>query len=123
MRQDGKNLVDLIKDLPFPLESDEFRLTIATDDFASYGNMVIKDAEEFVRNRSGWFLEPINFEGIRVKCQNKDEQGWFLLRMSLHDPVMPLNIESNVHGGVQKISEKLKGFLIDYKYLNIKALM
>lgn len=123
MRQEGKNLVDLIKDLPFPLESDEFRLTIATDDFASYGNMVIKDAEEFVRNRSGWFLEPINFEGIRVKCQNKDEQGWFLLRMSLHDPVMPLNIESNVHGGVQKISEKLKGFLIDYKYLNIKALM
>ena len=28
--------------------------------------------------------------------------------MSLHDPVMPLNIESNVEGGVEAIEGKLK---------------
>ena len=28
--------------------------------------------------------------------------------MSLHDPVMPLNIESNVKGGVAIIESKLK---------------
>ena len=55
----------------------------------------------------GWSLVSPNYEGIRVSCGNADEQGWLLLRMSLHDPVMPLNIESNVKGGVEVIKGKL----------------
>jgi len=31
----------------------------------------------------------VNYEGIRVSGYG----GWFLLRLSLHDPVLPLNIE------------------------------
>jgi hypothetical protein len=34
-----------------------------------------------------------------------------LLRLSLHDPVLPLNIESNVPGGLGKIAQRLRGFL------------
>ena len=56
--------------------------------------------------------EPENYEGIRV---NVDKHGgWFLLRMSLHDPLMPLNIESDREGGVSAIAgevyEALKCF-------------
>ena len=36
--------------------------------------------------------------------------GWFLLRLSVHDPILPLNLESNSHGGVAQIAEKLKTF-------------
>ena len=43
-----------------------------------------------------------------MSCANADENGWWLLRMSLHDPVMPLNIESNVEGGVAAIESRLK---------------
>jgi hypothetical protein len=39
-----------------------------------------------------------------------DENGCFLLRLSLHDPVMPLNIESNIKGGVEKILSRLSVF-------------
>jgi len=56
----------------------------------------------------GWTIVEPNYEGLRVSCGNVDEAGWWLLRMSLHDPVMPLNIESNVEGGVEAIERKLK---------------
>ena len=56
----------------------------------------------------GWTIVEPNYEGLRVSCGNADEDGWWLLRMSLHDPVMPLNIESNVKGGVAAIEARLK---------------
>ena len=37
--------------------------------------------------------------------------GWFLLRLSLHDPVIPLNIESDSVGGVRQITQELYAFL------------
>ena len=36
--------------------------------------------------------------------------GWFLLRLSVHDPILPLNAESNVPGGVRLILEQLAQF-------------
>jgi phosphomannomutase len=118
MRQQGKNLADLIADLPQPAESKEFRLLITETEFSDYGNTVLKDAFVFARNIDGWEIEPVNYEGIRVKCLNKDEKGWFLLRMSLHDPVMPLNIESDVEGGVKVIVKKLQQFFLGCKGLS-----
>ena len=37
--------------------------------------------------------------------------GWFLLRLSVHDPIMPLNVESDSEGGVKIICDKLGEFL------------
>ena len=42
--------------------------------------------------------------------------------MSLHDPIMPLNVESNVIGGNKIIAEKLYTFLKNYDGLNIDNL-
>ena len=39
-----------------------------------------------------------NYEGIRVRYRGQ-YSGWFLLRKSLHDPILPLNIESDRAGG------------------------
>ena len=38
--------------------------------------------------------------------------GWFLLRMSLHDPLMPLNIESDTVGGVKVIAKEIARFVL-----------
>ena len=32
---------------------------------------------------------------------------WFLLRLSVHDPVLPLNVESDVPGGVKLMLKSL----------------
>lgn len=50
---------------------------------------------------SGWALERENHEGWRVAVdEGSGQQGWLLLRASLHDPLLVLNVESDVNGGV-----------------------
>jgi phosphomannomutase len=69
-----------------------------------------------------WSPEMPNYEGISVNCAGEEEDGWFLLRMSLHDPVMPLNVESNVHGGVKAIARRLLKLLRTFEHLGLDAL-
>ncbi len=107
LRAEGKNINDLISDLQEPLEAEEIRIKIEDSDFVEYGNSVITELTQKVQQIEGWIPESENYEGIRVKCINANEQGWFLLRLSLHDPVMPLNIESNIAEGVQEIKKQL----------------
>jgi phosphomannomutase len=115
-------LTDLTKDLQEPIESEEFRLKISTDGFQTYGNNVIKQLQQFASTQPDWEIVPNNYEGIRVSCQSPTENGWFLLRLSLHDPVIPLNIESNVAQGVDKIATRLLDFLQNFDFLDLSSL-
>lgn len=107
----GRSLVDSIAALQEPAESREIRLKIGAADFKTYGENAIEQLRGFVAKQPDWSIVPNNYEGIRVACPSPEEDGWFLLRLSLHDPVLPLNIESNVAGGVGKISARLSDFL------------
>lgn len=110
-KRSGKTLTDLIAPLKEPQESQEIRLKIKAEDFQTYGNQVIEDLKTFVETQVDWTIAPNNYEGVRVICSAPQEQGWFLLRLSLHDPVLPLNLESNVSGGVKAIYDRLLTFL------------
>jgi phosphomannomutase len=118
----GQSLTDLIARLKEPAESQEFRLKIKTADFKSYGNQVIEALHQFADQQADWQLASNNYEGVRVSCRLPAEAGWFLLRLSLHDPVLPLNIESNVPGGVAHITARLQGFFQDFDGLDLSAL-
>lgn len=107
LRKEGRTLFDLIGALPEPAESRELRIVIRDPDYKACGNRVIRELEEFARRQPGWSVAPDNYEGVRVSCGS----GWFLLRLSLHDPVMPLNIESDLPGGVASIAGTLLPFL------------
>lgn len=49
-----------------------------------------------------WSLDPVNHEGWRVSVDEGDgARGWALLRASLHDPLLVLNVESDVPGGAR----------------------
>ena len=113
-----KELSALISTLKEPLESKEFRFSIAEAEFVKYGNSVLDSLGQTINSISGWEAEAVNHEGLRVRCKNMNEQGWFLLRLSLHDPVMPLNIESNVAGGIEVVKAKLKVLLDEFEGLN-----
>ncbi|MGC1309410.1 MAG: phosphomannomutase/phosphoglucomutase [Phormidesmis sp.] len=119
-KQSGKVLTDLIATLQEPAESEEYRLKILAEDFQAHGNDVIEQLQAFVAEQDGWQAVPNNCEGLRVACDR--EKGWFLLRLSLHDPVLPLNIESDVAGGVAQIQQKLAGFFETIERLDISAL-
>ncbi|MGA1408646.1 MAG: phosphomannomutase/phosphoglucomutase [Prochlorotrichaceae cyanobacterium] len=116
-QRSGQSLTDLIAPLQEPQESQEIRLKITTPEFQAYGNQVIEALKSFVEEQADWTIAPQNYEGVRVICAAPEEKGWFLLRLSLHDPVLPLNIESNVVGGVKAISDRLFPFLETFEAL------
>ena len=122
-KQSGKVLTDLIASLKEPADSKEYRLKILASDFKTHGNEVIESLREFVSQQADWQIVPNNYEGIRVACTAPDAEGWFLLRLSLHDPVLPLNIESNVSGGTVKIGARLAKFFKGVDNLDISALI
>ena len=98
-------------------------MNILLDDFKTYGQQVIDELTAFVAKQPGWSLAPNNFEGVRVNLDEAHGNGWFLLRLSLHDPLLPLNIESNCIGGAKKIAQELAGFLAKYDKLDAEALI
>ena len=61
--------------------------------------------------QENWQVADDNREGIRVSFGKENGDGWFLLRLSVHDPIMPLNIESDSKGGVDLIYNQLFEFL------------
>lgn len=98
-------------------------MNILLDEFKAYGQQVISDLNEYAKTKEGWSLAPDNFEGVRVNLDDKHGNGWFLLRLSLHDPLLPLNIESNEVGGAKKIAKELCEFIKNYDKLDAKALL
>lgn len=122
MGKEGKKLESLIEELEDPAEAKEFRFKIIPEDFRSYGEKVIKELEKYSEEENGWTVADDNREGIRVYFPKDNGDGWFLLRLSVHDPIMPLNIESDSVGGVKIIAGKILGFLKQYDGLDTKAL-
>lgn len=107
----GEGTVDeLIAELPEPAEAIEFRAQILVDDFSACADKALDAFKAFAESEDGWSLTPNNFEGVHVSTPN----GWILVRKSLHDPQIPVNIESDIEGGVEplkaKVYEVLGGF-------------
>ena len=113
LKQSGKTLGSLIADLREPVESKEIRLNITEPDFRTAGEAAIQKVLEHANASDAWHIAPDNREGVRISfAQNAGaDDGWFLLRLSVHDPVLPLNVESDVPDGVQRMLLELLGVL------------
>lgn len=111
LRKEGKDLDELTSALKEPVESKEIRFKITEKDFRACGEKIIADLTEYADEQDGWQVADDNREGIRVSFGKENGNGWFLLRLSVHDPIMPLNIESDSRGGVDLIYNQLFEFL------------
>lgn len=122
-KKEGYSLESLIASLDEPVESVEFRMNILLEDFKAYGQKVIDDLTAYASEQIGWKLADNNYEGVRVNLDADHGNGWFLLRLSLHDPLLPLNIESNSIGGTKKIAAELAAFVSNYTKLQAQSLL
>lgn len=120
LKREGQTLGDLIADLQEPVEEAEYRLKILPENFREIGEQVIADLTHVISESDDYIVAPDNAEGIRASKPSVD--GWFLLRLSVHDPVMPLNIESNTPGGVNNILRDLRTFFRVYEVLDSSCL-
>lgn len=142
---EGKTLDSLISRLEEPVEAIEIRLPITCEDFGPYGDRILQELRQWssmsdcARRKADGEIEAVeeggcvlchcgmslvepNYEGVRINFNQSHGDGWCLLRKSLHDPIMPLNIESNQPGGCKQIAEKLRPFLAAYEQLDISKL-
>ncbi len=118
--KEGKKLTDLIHGLQMPAEAQELRLNFRPDcDFKALGKTLIDDFAAYAKGL--YYATPAddNYEGFRVCYDDTHGNGWALIRMSLHDPVLPINVESNVKDGAVKIVKDLYYFLKKYDFLDI----
>lgn len=122
LKKENRTIDQLIENLEEPKEEKEFRMKINLDDFKEYGQKVIDGLADYTKEQEGWIVEPVNHEGIRVKCHKGNGDGWFLLRLSLHDPILPLNIESDSDGGVKVIAKSLLEYLEHYDKLDLSGI-
>lgn len=106
-RKVGEDLQNLIKDLKEPKEEAEIRLDFVFDEWKPLAETIISRlsgiAERLLR------ISDDNYEGVRAYVSHAD--GYFIVRTSVHDPVLPIYMESNKTGGVKAIARFLFSFL------------
>jgi len=116
-RAESRTLGDLIADLRYPAEEREIRIKIVgTDDPKAYGREVLAAFEERAKAKGLTIASP-SYEGVRIVMDG----GWALLRMSLHDPNMPLNIEADAAGGADAIEREVKELLAGFDALDLSG--
>ena len=79
------------------------------------GDQVLAGLEVWVKSKEDKGLKMVepNYEGIRINFDLPEVKGWCLLRKSLHDPIMPLNVEVT-EGSCETILEIMAAFLDGY---------
>ncbi|XP_076957353.1 uncharacterized protein LOC143632818 isoform X1 [Bidens hawaiensis] len=121
----SKVLTDLVDELQEPGVAVELRLKIDQNhsdlkggSFREYGEAVLKHLESKSESDPKLQKAPVNYEGVRVSGYG----GWFLLRLSLHDPVLPLNIEASSNKDAVKLGIAVLSAVSEFSALDVSAL-
>lgn len=115
-KEKGLPVSEYLADYHYPLEECEIRLVIDDTDFKKAGADFIEAFKDYAKAQPGWSLEEPNYEGVRVNCGPQD--GWILVRQSLHEPKLPVNIESDAPGGAAEIEARFRAFAGPYKTIH-----
>jgi len=83
---------------------------------------ILKEFREFAEKDERFHIVEPNYEGVRISFDDEEVQGWMLVRMSLHDPLIPMNIETNKEGGIEKVLGRIRPFFAQYENLDTACL-
>lgn len=124
-KREGQSLFDLLEGLREPVESVELRLPVLDEEDPSAASQEIVEALlSHTLENPAWQPAPDSREGVRITF-NLDggiNNAWLQLRMSVHDPVMVLNAESDLPGGVKRILKELYALIGETELLDLELL-
>ncbi|EMF0122637.1 phosphomannomutase/phosphoglucomutase [Enterococcus hirae] len=120
LKQTEQTLEEIIHDLKQPQEVQEIRLRLSGEDPKKQGATIIQGLANEL-NEEGLVFHPENEEGIRYDLKEPYGNGWFLLRASLHEPLLVLQIENDEVGKNQHVLQLLAEHL--KKYSNVEPLI
>lgn len=115
LKAEGRSIDELISELKQPVETIEFRFKLSGSDFRPAGEKVIADLPGYLEGKAGFILDPENDEGVRFSVADEFGSGWFLLRMSLHEPLLVLQVENDIAGSNDKVLAVLEPFFASYE--------
>lgn len=106
------SISDIIKGFHEPSESHEIRLHMLTGTSHEKRDLATQKSLEVLRNvvknLNNWKEEPVNHEGLRIMINcNQPNEGWLMIRASLHEPILSLQLESESAGGSKEILKQL----------------
>lgn len=113
LKKFGEEIGIMIKTLKEPKEALEKRYRITADDFQNYGDMVLDEFKKWAETENNMEVVEPNYEGVRVNFEGENP-GWALLRKSLHDPILPLNVEVK-EGSAKVLLNIIEDFLRKYE--------
>ena len=124
-KREGQTVFALADDLEEPVETASLRLNVLDEDDPA---AACQEALEVILSHTlddpEWQLAPDNREGVRITF-NLDggvNNAWIQLRMSVHSPSMPVDVASDVPGGVKRILAQLYDLLKDTQALDLAPL-
>ena len=121
-KREGQTLSALLEGLREPVESVEIRLPLLDEEEGpeELTEMVLSHTLE----NPEWQLAPDNREGVRIlfNLDGQVNSAWLQLRLSVHDPVMPLNAESDIPGGVKRILSELYALIQNVETVDLTPL-
>lgn len=115
LKKNGKNLMSLLDGYKEPLEQSEVRITFNTENWRELGSTVLDGFQNLKNKRL--VLADDDREGVRQLCS--DLEGFVMLRLSVHDPVIVINVESEKDGGVVQLYTLLYAYLKEFSDLNL----
>jgi len=63
-----------------------------------------------------------SYEGTKIIFDAEDIKGFFIFRLSVHDPVIPINFACDISGGLLKIARTLFSWLSEAEGLDLTPL-
>lgn len=116
LRNEGRNLESVLSDLTEPAESQSWRIPLHCQDFQSAGQRCIDHLIHYAQqNGSDYDIT----EGIRMNFHTHHSQGWILIRLSLHEPLLVVNAESDTLGGMAPMLDILQKQLSGFRFLSL----
>lgn len=108
------DLPALIKDLKQPEETMEYRFVIVEEPIQENGTTVINDFKAYLNKQEGIRVITDHLEGVRADF----DEGWFIVRMSLHEPLLVWTLESDKAGALAPLVERLMPFFMEQNCLD-----
>ncbi|WP_155962008.1 phosphomannomutase/phosphoglucomutase [Streptococcus ruminantium] len=120
LQAQGQSLDDLIAQLKQPVETQEVRFKLESPDYRKLGEQVIAALRQ--TQFEGFTFNPENEEGVRFDLTAPYGEGWLLLRMSLHEPLLVLQVENDQAGHIPAVLQTISIFLDKYPTVNQEKL-
>lgn len=118
-KRQGTTIDHLIANLNTEFEDREVRFPIKCEDFKAYGSSVLQEFKK--RAEQSGFELPESHEGVRIRFSGVFT-GWMLLRASLHDPVMVMNLEGKDERDLEIITGVAASLLEGFENLDLTRL-